>query len=161
MPSRHVAEYLLRQSIRQRRTADRSAVDRREMPERMCVYVVSQSVIPFALMNEPPSECLDPNEFHFMLHVRCLNVGGHCSPYGGIMAMRFQGGDLVLVLGWKPPSLGTAQGRLIAALRRSPAHRQTCHSFERSLVSGSKSAWLTGNRLPLRMVALNYARGVA
>jgi uncharacterized repeat protein (TIGR04076 family) len=53
-------------------------------PKRMCVYVVSQLAVPVALINERLSEGLDPNEFHFMRQVRCLDVGVDCSGYGGI-----------------------------------------------------------------------------
>ena len=53
-------------------------------PKRMCVYAVSQLAIPVALINERISEGLDPNEFHFMHQVRCLDVGADCSGYGGI-----------------------------------------------------------------------------
>jgi len=53
-------------------------------PKKMCVYVVSQLAIPVALINERLSEGLDPNEFHFMHQVRCLDVGVDCSGYGGI-----------------------------------------------------------------------------
>jgi hypothetical protein len=51
------------------------------------------------------------------------------------MPMRFQVGDLVAVIGWRSPSLRTTQGRIITALGRSPAHRQTGQVFERELVS--------------------------
>ncbi len=54
-------------------------------PKRLCVYAVSQLVVPVALINERFSEGLDPNEFHFMRHVRCTDVGVECSGYGGIM----------------------------------------------------------------------------
>ena len=53
-------------------------------PKKMCVYVVSQLIVPVALINERLSESLDPNEFHFMHEVRCLDVGVDCSGYGGI-----------------------------------------------------------------------------
>jgi uncharacterized repeat protein (TIGR04076 family) len=53
-------------------------------PKKMCVYAVSQLAVPVALINERFSEDLDPNEFHFMRQVRCLDVGVDCSGYGGI-----------------------------------------------------------------------------
>ncbi len=54
-------------------------------PKRLCVYAVSQLVVPVALINERLSEALDPNQFHFMKNVRCPDVGVECSGYGGIM----------------------------------------------------------------------------
>lgn len=54
-------------------------------PKRMCVYLVSQLVIPVALINERLSEGLDPNPFHFMHEVRCPDVGVDCSGYGEVM----------------------------------------------------------------------------
>jgi uncharacterized repeat protein (TIGR04076 family) len=54
-------------------------------PKRMCVYLVSQLVIPVALINERLSEGLDPNAFHFMHHVRCPDVGAECAGYGQVM----------------------------------------------------------------------------
>lgn len=53
-------------------------------PKKMCVYVVSQLAVPVALINERLSEGLDPDEFHFMHQVRCLDVGVDCEGYGGI-----------------------------------------------------------------------------
>jgi uncharacterized repeat protein (TIGR04076 family) len=53
-------------------------------PKRLCVYAVSQLVIPVALINERISEGLDPNQFHFMRQVRCPDVGVECSGYGGV-----------------------------------------------------------------------------
>ncbi|MGB6063639.1 MAG: hypothetical protein WBG50_02460 [Desulfomonilaceae bacterium] len=53
-------------------------------PKKMCVYAVSQLAVPVALINERLSESLDPQEFHFMHQVRCLDVGVDCSGYGGI-----------------------------------------------------------------------------
>jgi uncharacterized repeat protein (TIGR04076 family) len=53
-------------------------------PKKMCVYAVSQLAVPVALINERFSEGLDPNEFHFMHQVRCMDVGVDCSGYGGI-----------------------------------------------------------------------------
>jgi hypothetical protein len=43
-------------------------------PKRMCVYLMSQLVIPVALINERFSEDLDPNDFHFMRYARCPDV---------------------------------------------------------------------------------------
>lgn len=54
-------------------------------PKRLCVYAVSQLVVPVALINERLSEGLSPNEFHFMSSVKCLDVGVDCGGYGGIM----------------------------------------------------------------------------
>src|SRR4030043_1545827 len=51
-------------------------------PPRMCVYLVAQMQVPVALINERLSEGLDPNQFHFMHQVRCLDVGGECAGYG-------------------------------------------------------------------------------
>ncbi len=54
-------------------------------PSRLCVYAVSQLAVPVALINERLSEGLDPNLFHFMHQVRCLDVGVDCSGYGEVM----------------------------------------------------------------------------
>ena len=54
-------------------------------PKRMCVYLISQLTIPVALINERFSEGLEPNDFHFMRHVRCLDVGVDCYGYGEVM----------------------------------------------------------------------------
>lgn len=54
-------------------------------PPRLCVYLMSQLVVPVALINERLSEGLDPNEFHFMHQVRCLDVGVECCGYGEVM----------------------------------------------------------------------------
>jgi uncharacterized repeat protein (TIGR04076 family) len=54
-------------------------------PKRMCVYLMSQLVIPVALINERLSEGLDPNEFHFMRYARCPDVGVECYGYGEVM----------------------------------------------------------------------------
>jgi uncharacterized repeat protein (TIGR04076 family) len=54
-------------------------------PSRLCVYLVSQMAVPVALINERLSEGLDPNQFHFMHQVRCLDVGVECSGYGEVM----------------------------------------------------------------------------
>jgi len=54
-------------------------------PKKMCVYLISQLVIPVALINERLSEGLAPNEFHFMRFLRCPDVGVECSGYGEVM----------------------------------------------------------------------------
>ncbi len=54
-------------------------------PPRLCVYAVSQLAVPVALINERLSEGLDPNQFHFMHQVRCLDVGVDCAGYGEVM----------------------------------------------------------------------------
>ena len=54
-------------------------------PKRMCVYAISQLMVPVAVINERLSEGLDPNQFHFMHQVRCPDVGVDCSGYGEIM----------------------------------------------------------------------------
>lgn len=54
-------------------------------PKRMCIYAMSQLVIPVALINERLSEGLDPNEFHFMRQVKCPDVGVDCAGYGEIV----------------------------------------------------------------------------
>ena len=56
-------------------------------PPRLCVYAVSQMTVPVALINERLSEDLDPNQFHFMPQVRCLDVGVASGGYG---AVRFE-----------------------------------------------------------------------
>jgi hypothetical protein len=53
-------------------------------PKRMCVYLVSQLVVPVALINERLSEGLDPNDFHFMRYVRCPDTGVDCYGYGEV-----------------------------------------------------------------------------
>jgi hypothetical protein len=53
-------------------------------PQRLCVYLVSQLQVPVALINERLSEGLDPNQFHFMHQVRCLDVGVECAGYGEV-----------------------------------------------------------------------------
>lgn len=57
----------------------------RRCPKKMCVYLISQLTIPVALINERLGEGLDPNEFHFMRHVRCLDVGVECLGFGEVM----------------------------------------------------------------------------
>lgn len=54
-------------------------------PSRMCVYLISQLTIPVALINERLSEGLEPNDFHFMRHVRCPDTGVDCYGYGEVM----------------------------------------------------------------------------
>jgi uncharacterized repeat protein (TIGR04076 family) len=54
-------------------------------PKRMCVYAISQLMVPVAVINERLSEGLDPNKFHFMHQVKCPDVGIDCSGYGEIM----------------------------------------------------------------------------
>jgi uncharacterized repeat protein (TIGR04076 family) len=53
-------------------------------PAKLCVYAISQLAVPVALINERLSEGLDPNQFHFMHQVRCLDVGVECSGYGEV-----------------------------------------------------------------------------
>ncbi len=53
-------------------------------PPKLCVYAVSQMAVPVALINERLSEGLDPNQFHFMHQVRCLDVGVECAGYGEV-----------------------------------------------------------------------------
>jgi hypothetical protein len=53
-------------------------------PKKMCVYLISQLTIPTALINERLSEGHDPNAFHFMRYVRCLDVGVECLGYGEV-----------------------------------------------------------------------------
>jgi hypothetical protein len=53
-------------------------------PPRLCVYAISQLAVPVALINERLSEGLDPNQFHFMHQVRCLDVGVGCGGYGEV-----------------------------------------------------------------------------
>ena len=55
-------------------------------PSKLCVYLVSQLTIPVALINERLSEGLDPNDFHFMRYVRCLDAGVDCLGYGEVTA---------------------------------------------------------------------------
>ncbi len=54
-------------------------------PKKMCVYLISQLTVPVALINERLSEELDPNDFHFMRNVRCLDTGVECLGYGEVM----------------------------------------------------------------------------
>jgi len=54
-------------------------------PNRMCVYLISQLTIPVALINERLIESLEPNDFHFMRYLRCLDTGVDCYGYGEVM----------------------------------------------------------------------------
>ena len=54
-------------------------------PARLCVYAISQLAVPVAIINERLGEGLDPNLFHFMHQVRCLDVGVECGGYGEVM----------------------------------------------------------------------------
>ena len=54
-------------------------------PKRMCVYLISQLTLPVAMINERLSEGLDPNDFHFMRTVRCLDAGVECLGFGEVM----------------------------------------------------------------------------
>lgn len=54
-------------------------------PKKMCVYLISQFIIPVALINERLSEGLEPNDFHFMRYVRCPDAGVECYGYGEVM----------------------------------------------------------------------------
>jgi uncharacterized repeat protein (TIGR04076 family) len=53
-------------------------------PPRLCVYAIGQLMVPVALINERLSEGLDPNQFHFMHQVRCLDMGLDCGGYGEV-----------------------------------------------------------------------------
>ncbi|HEX9850666.1 hypothetical protein [Candidatus Deferrimicrobium sp.] len=53
-------------------------------PKKMCVYLISQLTVSVALINERLSEGLEPNDFHFMRNVRCLDVGVECLGYGEV-----------------------------------------------------------------------------
>jgi hypothetical protein len=53
-------------------------------PAKLCVYLISQLAVPVALINERLSEGLDPNQFHFMHQVRCLDAGVECGGYGEV-----------------------------------------------------------------------------
>jgi hypothetical protein len=54
-------------------------------PNKMCVYLISQLTIPVALINERLSEDLEPNDFHFMRYLHCLDAGVECYGYGEVM----------------------------------------------------------------------------
>ena len=49
------------------------------------MYLISQLSIPVALINERLSEGLEPNDFHFMRYVKCLDAGVECYGYGEVM----------------------------------------------------------------------------
>lgn len=53
-------------------------------PKKMCVYLISQLMVPVALINERLSEGLEPNDFHFMRYVRCPDAGIECLGYGEV-----------------------------------------------------------------------------
>ncbi|HBV96024.1 MAG: hypothetical protein JL50_05260 [Peptococcaceae bacterium BICA1-7] len=55
-------------------------------PKRLCVYLVSQMMVPVALINERLSEGLSPGEIHFMQYIRCPDAGVQCLGYGQVMA---------------------------------------------------------------------------
>ena len=54
-------------------------------PKIMCVYLISQLVLPVAVISERFSEDLNPNDFHFSRYVRCPDVGVECMGYGEVM----------------------------------------------------------------------------
>jgi uncharacterized repeat protein (TIGR04076 family) len=54
-------------------------------PKRMCVYLISQLVVPVALINERLNQDLAPGDFHFMRYVQCPDVGIECLGYGNVM----------------------------------------------------------------------------
>lgn len=54
-------------------------------PKKVCVYLVSQLIIPVALINERLSEGWPPDDFHFMRIIRCPDVGVECLGYGQVM----------------------------------------------------------------------------
>ena len=54
-------------------------------PKKLCVYLVSQLILPVAMINERLSEGLEPNDFHFMRYVRCLDAGVECLGFGEVM----------------------------------------------------------------------------
>ncbi|UCE51137.1 MAG: hypothetical protein JSV31_17950 [Desulfobacterales bacterium] len=54
-------------------------------PKRLCVYLISQLIVPVALINERLSEGLNPNDFHFMRYVKCPDSGVECMGYGEVM----------------------------------------------------------------------------
>ncbi len=53
-------------------------------PKRLCVYLVSQLVVPVALINERLGENLEPGAFHFMRELTCPDVGVACGGYGQV-----------------------------------------------------------------------------
>ena len=54
-------------------------------PKRMCVYLISQLLVPVAVINERLSEGLEPHAFHFAHQVKCVDVGVECDGYGQVM----------------------------------------------------------------------------
>ncbi len=54
-------------------------------PNRMCVYLISQLIVPIALINERFSEELPPNDFHFMRTIHCPDTGVECLGYGRVV----------------------------------------------------------------------------
>ena len=53
-------------------------------PKRICVYLAGQMQVPVALVNERLSEGLEPNAFHFMRTVSCLDCGMEKGGYGKV-----------------------------------------------------------------------------
>ncbi|MBI5523303.1 MAG: hypothetical protein HY910_11785 [Desulfarculus sp.] len=53
-------------------------------PKRLCVYLMSQLVVPVALINERLSEGLEPGAIHFMRELSCPDVGVECQGYGQV-----------------------------------------------------------------------------
>ena len=53
-------------------------------PKRLCVYAVSQFIVPVALINERLSEGLEPDLIHFMKFVQCPDTGVDCAGYGQV-----------------------------------------------------------------------------
>ncbi|MBI4797338.1 MAG: hypothetical protein HY794_01070 [Desulfarculus sp.] len=53
-------------------------------PKRLCVYLMSQLVLPVALINERLSEGLEPSAIHFTREVNCPDVGVECLGYGQV-----------------------------------------------------------------------------
>ena len=79
-------------------------------PTRMCVYLISQLTVPVALINERISEDLEPNDFHFMRYLRCLDAGVQCYGYGEV-TLRVQAiarvkGDPATKVGSQLPETG-------------------------------------------------------
>jgi len=54
-------------------------------PKRMCVYLISQLTLPVAMINERLGEGLEPNDFHFMRYIKCLDAGVECLGFGEVM----------------------------------------------------------------------------
>jgi hypothetical protein len=54
-------------------------------PEKMCADLISQLIIPAALINERLSEEPEPNDFHFIRLVRCLDTGVECCGDGEVL----------------------------------------------------------------------------